>query len=398
MGILIRIGSLKLGTSRGASVPHNIVFTIISGGIRITFTPVANTETEIYVDIDGAGYNLIATTGLNIGTYDYTCDDGHVYTFKLRSKSDTTVLNVPANIAVEAITGGARVTWDDNNTEAEHIELWANISDAGYVLLTTLNPGVETYDHTIESGNIYYKIRAKEGTLPIYSSYTSEVYIEVGDPIEALLSDGNTFGWYKADESSTITKDGSNYMSKWADFLAAGNDLNGTGTSKPIADGVSVLFDGSDDRIATGAKTWNQPALILMVVKEVSYRQHDTYLSGGVGGDNCMVRSNYGSYLIIYAGNLVTALPTPVTTYHIIEICYNGANGYSAIDGGGKNPIGSGDFGTLPMQGLMIGDDVTNNGRNANIDVKEIIARKTVFNDTDRATIIAYLKTKYSIT
>jgi hypothetical protein len=153
---------------------------------------VSGRETEIYVSIDGGNYTLITTTGLTIGTYDYTRDDGFEYSFKLRSKLDQTTLNIPSGLAANAIAGGVRVTWSDNNTEADHIELWANINSGGYSLLTTLLTGVQTYDHTIAQGNtIAYKVRAKEGTLPVYSSYCTEVSITL-TPQTSYANPGGT--------------------------------------------------------------------------------------------------------------------------------------------------------------------------------------------------------------
>jgi hypothetical protein len=170
----------------------DITLAQIVGGIRITWTPVAGAETEIYVSIDGGSYSLVTTTGLAVGTYDYTCDDGFTYSFKARTKFDATSLNIPSSLAVSQIEGGARVTWVDNNTLADHYELWANINSGGYALLVTLLPGVQTYDHVIGQGNIIaYKVRAKEGTLPVYSSFPTEVSITLA-PQTSYANPGGT--------------------------------------------------------------------------------------------------------------------------------------------------------------------------------------------------------------
>jgi len=43
--------------------------------------------------------------------------------------------------------------------------------------------------------------------------------------VTGVLQDGNTVGWYIASDLSTITKDGSNKVSVWADKLASGHNL-----------------------------------------------------------------------------------------------------------------------------------------------------------------------------
>lgn len=82
---------IRVGNSSGSSywTPRNIVLTAITGGIRITWTPYAGMETEIWVSIDGGAYALVTTSGLTIATYDYINDLGRTYTFKLRSKDGT---------------------------------------------------------------------------------------------------------------------------------------------------------------------------------------------------------------------------------------------------------------------------------------------------------------------
>ena len=179
------------GSASLAWTPQNVVLTLITGGVRITFTPYAGAETEIYVSTNQGAYSLVTTLGVGVGTYDYMYSEGGAdFNFKLRSKIDTTVLNAPSNAASVKITGGVRLTWNDNNTEADHIEIYANISGAGYTLIATVLTGVQTYDHTIGGGSVVYKVRAKEGTLPVYSNYsnvTDSLSIDITD------ADGNVY-------------------------------------------------------------------------------------------------------------------------------------------------------------------------------------------------------------
>ena len=181
----------NIGSSSSYCTPQNIAIEVITGGLRLTWTPCTGAETELYVSIDGGAYSLIATTGLTIGTYDYTCDDNHLYVFKLRSKYDTTVLSAPTNLAATAVTGGVDLTWDDTNTEESGYEVWGNINGAGYTLIATTDANAESYHHTIAGGStIEYKVRAKEGTLPVYSDYSNTD--EATTPDSSYLNEGGS--------------------------------------------------------------------------------------------------------------------------------------------------------------------------------------------------------------
>jgi hypothetical protein len=150
----------------------NVIITPITGGNRITFTSVAGTQTEIWASIDGAAYALLTTLNIGVQTYDHTGLYAEIVDYKLRSKLIT--LSVPSTLSVAIITGGLRLTWADNNTDATHIEIYANIAGGGYSLLTTVTAGTQAYDHVITTSVVYYKIRAKN--TEFFSDYSSEVY------------------------------------------------------------------------------------------------------------------------------------------------------------------------------------------------------------------------------
>lgn len=144
---------------------------------RLTWTANAFYETEIFRSLDGGEFALLTTIAPNVGTYDDELMDGNEHTveYYIRFKDDNTVLNAPINLAVAIIATGLRVTWDDNNTEADHIEIWSSLDDAAYSLVAAVEDGVETYDYAITNDKVLIKVRAKEGTLPIYSAYSDVV-------------------------------------------------------------------------------------------------------------------------------------------------------------------------------------------------------------------------------
>jgi len=179
----------------GIPIPSNFLVTLVNPDgedvqtAHITWTANAKYETEIYRDLDDAGFALLTTVALGTGEYDDELMDGdeHTVEYYARFKYDTTVLNIPTGFTVEAITGGVRLTCDAV-TDADHYVWSANIAGAGHaVIATTVNP---TYDHTIASGvTIQYKVRAKEGTLPVYSDYTAEEEIV----LQLTDNDGNVY-------------------------------------------------------------------------------------------------------------------------------------------------------------------------------------------------------------
>jgi hypothetical protein len=214
------------------------ILILINGGIRIHgWHPKPGYETEIYVSIDSGTYSLITTTAPGVSTYDYVCDDGHDYTFKIRSKLDQTILNAPINLSTSLISGGVRLMWDDNNTEADHIQIWANINGVGFLLVETILNGVETYDHIIASGSVTYKIRAYEGTLPVFSSYSETSSI-------LITSYNNTGGKGDRRAIMSVTTNLSVYLGIGISELINGVTTgNNTYTGSGTAVGKYIIFD-----------------------------------------------------------------------------------------------------------------------------------------------------------
>jgi hypothetical protein len=177
--------SLGVNSGRGGGAsnlllpPTNISAIVTATGVTINFTPRAGMETEIWVSIDGAEAILIATTGLTVGTYDYVTDEPHDFIFTLRSKQDLTVLNAPTTLAGVDAGDGVDLTWVDTNGGVHTYQVWGDINDAGYALITTTAAGAEAYHHSTTGTSIKYKVRATEGTLPVVSSYSNEITVAV---------------------------------------------------------------------------------------------------------------------------------------------------------------------------------------------------------------------------
>jgi hypothetical protein len=215
-----------------------------------------------------------------------------------------------------------------------------------------------------------------------------------------VLNDGNTVAWYKSDEASTITKDGSNLVSQWNDYLGSGRDLlQPTASAQPVWSTSGLLFAG-----ATGTYPYNhmyasfiyvQPEFIYAVIKIFSDNTDyayiwDGYTSGGDYGGLITVPSATDLHLrsSTASANITTL---PLNSFIIIRALYNGASSKLIVN----TTSATGNPGTANMGGLFLG--AYNLGSFSHIQVKEIIMRKVSDSSGDEATIYAYLKTKYSL-
>jgi hypothetical protein len=143
---------------------------------HITWTPSNKYELELFRNLDNAGFSLLTTLGLNISEYNDQLFDGNEHTvqYYARFKQDLTVLNPPINLDYTVDNGDAILTWDDNNLEAEYIDIWAD-NGLGYAFVASVIAGVQTYRYSTYLSNINFKLIAREGTLPVYSNFSEEL-------------------------------------------------------------------------------------------------------------------------------------------------------------------------------------------------------------------------------
>lgn len=394
LGSALTITSLR---SSWNQQPENIVIDTILGGLRITWTASLDYETEICVSIDGGAYALVTTVGLGVGTYDYICPDGHLYLFKLRFKDDNTVLNIPINIVLTEITDGVRITWDDNNANNDSIEVYANINNYGYILVATVLSGVETYDHLSVVGEIDYKIRAKEGTLPVYSEFSSELSIITVREVPYILEDGNTISIYDSTDLSTITKDeGTQEVSRWNDKKGSGVDLiQTTATKKPTWSSNGILWDGENDFMATGAVGFEQPAMFYMVI-QCKNNVNTNGIIMGTTWSSPRLTFLAGRLYLSQSSNVVSPVGSmPINEWKILRFLFNNANSFIQIGTASKT---TGSIGSAnAMNKIVVGSYYSGGLEWGNIEIKEIIARKTNDDQSTQDIVYDYLKYKYSL-
>lgn len=211
----------------------------------------------------------------------------------------------------------------------------------------------------------------------------------------AILQDGNTVAWFDADPFY-ITKDGSNFVSQWADKSGNSNHLlQAAGTKQPLWSADGVLGDGIDNIMQTGVFTFNQPEMIYWVARQITWTDTDRF-GDGLNDVSGVITQFTGSPKInAYAGafsgdngNLT------LNTFGIIRVLFNGASSKLIVNE--TTPV-TGDFGAANMGGITLfgrGNDVANWG---NVEFKEAIYRKIADTAPNEQAIHDYLKNKYSL-
>ncbi len=98
-----------------------------------------------------------------------------------------------------------------------------------------------------------------------------------------IIDSSDTVAFF--DSALGITKDGSNFVSNWADQSGEDNHLlQATGTNQPLWSSTGVLFDGVDNLMKCVAFTLVQPEMLYLVLKQVSWTSPRYLFSGDVDG------------------------------------------------------------------------------------------------------------------
>jgi hypothetical protein len=213
--------------------------------------------------------------------------------------------------------------------------------------------------------------------------------------------------WWDASASSSISLDGSNNVSSWADLSGNSRTLSQTtANNRPayntaVANGKPVVnFDGSNDAMLA-TFTLAQPCHYFMV-----WRYDSAYVSGNprvfdgaTGGSMSFFRSTSAQMALNAGGsNLsVNISDADGQAFSVTEIRVNGAsssvlrNGVDRTANPGTN-IGSGSAG-----GIYLG--VYGNGFSAPGDVSfaEILIYSSVLSGTNASKVRSYLGKKYGI-
>ena len=165
----------------------------------------------------------------------------------------------PPSALTLTVVSDTAITLDWTGGKATSIERSAD--GVTYAEIDTVALGTTTYNDTglTEATHYWYRVREYSGSN--YSSY-SNVADDYTDPAELA----NAWAIYDFVDADNLTKDGSERVAQVTDLTGNGNHyLQADDAKKPIHVNGYVLSDGSNDTMATGAKTLDVPITIYTV-------------------------------------------------------------------------------------------------------------------------------------
>lgn len=216
-----------------------------------------------------------------------------------------------------------------------------------------------------------------------------------GQPVQApaVISNTDTAAWFKADDQTTITKDGSNNVSEWRDALSRSESLaTQSAGQEPIWSSAGIAFTTGISKLYA-LMPIPQPITIYMVVKQFGSFTDGNRLFYG--------QDNVTSYGIVINGDPIVYLQAPnefatrinyYGEFNVVKFVLNSSNSKILVNNFSEQV---GNAGTNAMVDFIIG--TLYEGVAANTQYKEIIIRKVADNSTDETEILNYLKSKYSI-
>jgi|GEM_PF-1325275 len=205
-----------------------------------------------------------------------------------------------------------------------------------------------------------------------------------------MLNDGNTAAWYDSSDISTITKDGSDVVSRWDDKLGSGNDLT-VGSATYTENGI--LFNGVTDYLK-GSFNFNQPLTVYVLCRFKSHNNLGRLFSGS-SSTSPFVAFRKGR---LHAGAETTYLQgadMPIDEWGVVKFVFNGTSSKLRKN---KNIEAEGNTGVSDMDAIVIASNSTVDSYFANVEIAEIILRKLEDNDTKENVLINYLLDRKSIT
>ena len=283
--------------------------------------------------------------------------------------------------------------WINGSTDETGISIERSLDNITWAEIIEIAAGLETYSNTGLEGSTlyYYRVRAvKNG---YYSDYTTTESATTEAGMPAVLSDANAIFVYEFDDLTTITKDGSNFVSRWNDKNLSGRDLiQATGSKQPLWTADGILFDGIDNFMQTAAFIWDQPEFIFIVFKLITWTNTRMVFAGNEQASGILWQTGAAGSLYINAGLNVKMTPNiGLDTFGIARILFNGASSKVIINA--SSPV-TGDASSANM-GMFVLGSRTNGLNPAYIKVQGVIGRNLVPSAGDEIVMYNYFATKW---
>lgn len=201
--------------------------------------------------------------------------------------------------------------------------------------------------------------------------------------------------WFKAD---TLALNNDDPVTTWLDNSVNGrNATQATAGFKPLyktnqQNGLpGVLFDGTDDYLATVAFTLNQPLTIFAVLKLPTAVISDYIWDGSANNACALFQSTAGSGRM-FAGTNGPTIALGTTNFRLLTCRYNGAASIFALDGAVDV---TGDVGATNMGQISLGVRGNKAGAWTNVIFCEFLVYNAVLSGADEARVKTYLNAKY---
>jgi len=215
-------------------------------------------------------------------------------------------------------TAGNGMTLGNLNTTGT-----SGIETGGDITLTSTNGNISTNDVTFRNANL--DITANNGSISLNNIVTSTILDFDPTSIAGMQL------WLDASDLSTITMDGSNYVSQWDDKSGNGNDATQTNaTYRPIYDDTNISINFNEDYINIPNVSAKAGIFIINNIEAGSNADWLTALIGSASGH---------SYFLLVVDPAVgydVSLDGYASLYDTGDISING-NSLLPGDGSGKN-------------------------------------------------------------
>lgn len=208
-----------------------------------------------------------------------------------------------------------------------------------------------------------------------------------------ILNDGNTVGWYRWDDESSISKDASNLIASWSDKLNSGKNLSqATDVNKPIWTKEGIYLDTPSKGLQVTSILSTQPFVIYMIFRQLTWVSGLRLIRSVPAEQPAGTLYQFGTspQLAVHTGSAAIGNNSnlAIGDWGVFRYQMSGASSYSAVN---DNAPVAANFGTNNMPGLAVG---TPDGQAASAPkffIKELIVRKVADNTQNANDIVSYL-------